>query len=97
MVTPRLRVYVAGSDLRSRRVAHGVRDAGLVAFGVKPEVQLVDVLVEPEVADADHVMVVPTAILLEPCPERRIFGDLSDARGVAAAFVPPPVTEGGRA
>lgn len=74
------------------------------------ELQVVDVLSDPESAIMDNVFATPTVIRVAPAPSRRLFGDLSSPEMVMIglqvapepAAAPPPQREasvalGGRA
>lgn len=73
-----LRLYVAGSNLLSRRAQENL-DALLAetppgAF----ELEVVDLLTEPERADEHRVLATPTLVRMAPAPVRKLIGDLSD-------------------
>lgn len=76
----RLRLYVAGSAPNSVAAlanVHAVR-----AALAEHELEIVDVLVRPEQALADAVLVTPMLVRLSPGPVCRIVGNLSDTRRV---------------
>jgi circadian clock protein KaiB len=55
------------------------------------ELEVIDVDVRPDLAEAEGVVVVPTVIRMAPPPQRRVIGDLSDdVRTVAALGFPDP-------
>lgn len=74
----RLRLYVAGVAPNSQRAIANTRAmcAGHFANHV---LEIVDLMIEPDRALADRVIVTPTLIKLSPPPEARLIGDLSDA------------------
>lgn len=80
------RVYIAGQSLRSRRVVANLVDVCRTALGEDPDIDLIDVLERPDLADADRILATPTVIRLRPGPSRRVIGDLTDRRRLAAAF-----------
>ena len=81
-----LRLYVTGAtpsaerakaclktvcdDLRRRRSESGGSPAAV-------DLQVIDVLSDPESATMDDVFATPTVIRVAPAPTRRLFGDLS--------------------
>lgn len=74
----RLRLFVAGEAPNSV-AARANLTAILAACGRSDaEVEIVDVFDQPERALADHVLVTPLLVRLEPAPERRIVGNLGD-------------------
>jgi len=48
--------------------------------------KIIDVLTEPELAEADKILATPTVIKTAPAPETRIIGDLSDSEKVLAGL-----------
>ncbi len=74
----RLRLYVAGESPNSVAALRNLR--ALLAAHPSREVELdvVDVLKDPEAGSRDGVLVTPMLIKLAPAPERRIFGSLTD-------------------
>ena len=95
LATFRCRLYVAGAAINS---AHAVANLQAICRAqllnrLKFEVELVDVLADPERALEDGVIMTPTLIKLSPLPVRRIVGSLSDtatvlhALGIRAPFV----------
>ena len=65
-------LYVCGKTARSERA--------LMRARALPNCQLevVDVLENPELAERDQVLATPTLIRREPPPLRRLVGDLAD-------------------
>ena len=82
MTKPLLRLYVAGNSAISRRAEQNlVHLQGLV----EPEaweVQVIDVLAKPEMAEQAGILATPTLSYEHPVRPRRIIGDLSDAKRV---------------
>lgn len=75
----KLRLFVVGASPRSDRAVHNLER---LCRGQDVELEVVDVLEHPDVAERERIFVTPTLIRLEPLPMRRIVGDLSDARQV---------------
>lgn len=72
------RLFVVSDTLPSNRALVHLRE---VMSGMPEDrwhLDIVDVLSDPEQADRDRVIAVPTLIRVRPLPERRITGDLSD-------------------
>lgn len=79
MPSTHVRLYVAGDSPNSASAAQALREA----LGASPklvQVDVIDVLQEPERALADGVLITPMLVRVSPKPERRILGDLSDRR-----------------
>jgi circadian clock protein KaiB len=49
-------------------------------------IEIVDVIQHPEAAVSAQIIAAPTLIKLEPGPERRLIGDLSNTSKVLAAL-----------
>lgn len=49
-------------------------------------IEVVDILADPDQADAFDVVAVPTVVRRSPQPERRVIGDLSDSGQVVAGL-----------
>ena len=85
----RLRLYVAGRGQIAERALWAAHEV-CVAMPDQCEMELVDVVSEPERAVEDNVWVAPTLIRLDPEPQRRITGDLTDTESVVNYFTAPP-------
>lgn len=77
-----LKLYITGNTRRSERAIANLRRICEVDLAGDVEVQVIDVLEQPDMADAARVMATPTLIRLLPPPIRRIVGDLSDTESV---------------
>jgi circadian clock protein KaiB len=75
----RVRLYVAGDAPNSQAALANLRSA-LAEFPKHPvDVELIDVLSDPERALRDGVLVTPMLVKFEPSPERRVLGNLRDS------------------
>jgi circadian clock protein KaiB len=84
----RLKLFVAGNSPRSRHALenlHRLVESGLSGHC---EIEIVDVLQDPEQAERERVLATPTLVREAPLPRRRIIGDLSDAAQVLRVVVP---------
>jgi len=54
------------------------------------ELVIVDVLTDPQQAEARHILATPTLVKESPPPQRRVIGDLADVEGLLAALSLPP-------
>ena len=82
MTKPLLRLYVAGNSAIARRAEQNLLHLqGLVKPGAW-EVQVIDVLAKPEMAEQAGILATPTLSYEHPLRPRRIIGDLSDAKRV---------------
>jgi circadian clock protein KaiB len=73
-----LRLYVAGDSPNSVRARENLRKAIASVPHEDVNLELVDVLRDPERALRDAVLITPTLIRIAPMPERRVIGNLHD-------------------
>lgn len=78
----RLRLFVAGSTVRSRRAIENLRRICAEQLAGKVELDVVDIHQQPELAAHHQIIAAPTLIKLLPLPVRRIIGDLSESERV---------------
>ena len=79
-----LRLYIAGAA-RSSATVQAVRNF-VADFASDAELDVIDVLVDPEVAERDRVIATPMLVQAEPEPERRVVGGFVDAANVRDAL-----------
>lgn len=93
-----LRLYVTGNTPRSERAINNLRRLCTDVLRNGCEVEVIDVLEQPELAEVDRVLATPTVIRRVPAPERRVVGDLSDPSKVMLGLdvEPPEVGYAGR-
>ena len=82
----RLRLFVAGSNARSRRTIANLRGLCAAHLAGRVELEVVDIYQQPQLAEQDQVVAAPTLVKLAPPPLRRIIGDLSDEARVMHAL-----------
>jgi circadian clock protein KaiB len=73
-----LRLYVTGSTLLSMRAIENIEQLTAEELADDYEIEVVDVLERPDLAEADRVFATPTLLRLSPPPVRKLMGDLSD-------------------
>lgn len=81
-----LTLYVGGQNKRSQRVAEQLHGILRAHFGENYLLQVIDILENPEIAEEERIMVLPTVVRNEPKPCRRIFGSLSEEERVLQAL-----------
>ena len=74
----RLRLYVAGSSANSVVAAANLRALLEEVPEIDAEVEIIDVLVDPDRARHDGVIITPMLVRVDPAPERRLLGNLRD-------------------
>ncbi|MEU6820465.1 circadian clock KaiB family protein [Streptomyces atriruber] len=60
------------------------------------ELEVIDVMQQPELAEENHILATPTVLRLSPLPRRRVIGDLSDQNRAALALGLPDPDERSR-
>lgn len=85
------RLYVAGATPRARATVANLRALCQASVGDDHEIEVVDVLDQPALAEEERILATPTVVRVAPLPRRRVVGDLSDHRAVAVALdLPQP-------
>ena len=77
-----LRLYVAGNAPNSVRAIANARKICEENFALAYELEIVDLLEEPQRALDDGIVVTPTLLKLLPLPIERAVGNLSDTQQV---------------
>lgn len=77
-----LRLYIAGRTAKSETAIANLERLCAGALKGEYELEIVDVLEDPEAAERDRVLATPTLIKRLPPPLRRVIGDLSDSEKV---------------
>ena len=73
-----LRLYIAGSSDRSIRAIQNAKEICDEHLRGTYELDVIDILKQPQLASDDQILAVPTLIKKLPLPLRRFIGDLSD-------------------
>ena len=77
-----LKLYVAGKTGRSEVALRNLKELCHEYLEGMYELEVVDLLKEPQLAKGDQIFAVPTLIRKVPKPVRKIIGDLSDLEKV---------------
>jgi circadian clock protein KaiB len=77
-----LKLYVTGKTARSERAIANLKRVCEEELSSEYELQIIDVLENPQMAEDDRILATPTLIKQLPPPLRRIIGDLSDKEKV---------------
>ena len=81
-----LRLFVAGSTMRSARAVQSLRLICDTYLKGRHELEVLDLYQCPEAAAREQIIAVPTLIRMMPMPLRRVIGDLSDHQRVLASL-----------
>lgn len=79
--TYKLRLFIAG-DTRPSRFAVDNLQRIKAALGGQCELEVIDILQQPERAEAERIIATPTLVRESPLPQRKIIGDLNDMKTV---------------
>lgn len=77
-----LKLYVTGKSSKSEAAISNLKRICEEELHGKYELQVIDVLEQPQVAEDDRILATPTLIKRLPPPLRRVIGDLSDKHKV---------------
>ena len=77
-----LRLYVAGQSPKSLRAFANLKDLCEKHLAGRYEIEIIDLVEDPALAQADDILAVPTLVRRLPAPLRKIIGDLSNTERV---------------
>ena len=82
----RLRLYVAGQTPKSSAALANINRICGAHLVEKYEIEVIDLLLNPQVARSEEIIAVPTLVRLLPTQSPRVVGDLSDVPKVLAGL-----------
>ena len=77
-----LRLYVAGQTAKSLQAFRNLKHVCEEHLQGRYEVEMIDLLLNPRLADGDQIVAVPTVVQQLPEPIKQMIGDLSDTERV---------------
>ena len=77
-----LRLYVAGGTPRSEAALKNLRALCETHLAGRYSIDVIDLLKQPQLAEGDQILAVPTLVRKLPEPMRKIIGDLSNEERV---------------
>jgi circadian clock protein KaiB len=77
-----LKLYVTGRTPRAETAIANLRRICEQELGGQYQLEIIDVLEHPELAEEDKILATPTLIKQLPPPLRKVIGDLSDKEKV---------------
>jgi len=77
-----LRLYVAGNTPKSILAIDNLKKYCEEHLAGQYSIDVVDLLVNPELAEGDQILAIPTLVRKIPLPIRKIIGDLSNKEKV---------------
>jgi len=77
-----MRLYIAGQTPKSLRALANLKRICEEHLAGKYDIEVVDLLANPQLASTDQILAIPTLIRKLPEPMRKIIGDLSNIERV---------------
>jgi circadian clock protein KaiB len=77
-----LRLYVAGNTPRSIAALNNLKKYCEEYLKGRYQIEVIDLLVQPQLAEGDQILAIPTLVRKVPVPIRKIIGDLSNVEKV---------------
>jgi circadian clock protein KaiB len=89
-----LKLYVTGQTPKSERAIANLRRICEEELGGAYQMEVIDVLERPQLAEDEKILATPTLIKALPPPLRRVIGDLSDTEKVLLGLDMQPLRKG---
>jgi circadian clock protein KaiB len=86
-----LRLYVAGNTPKSVAALANLKKYCAEHLVDKYKLEVIDLLVKPQLAAGDQILAIPTLVRKVPVPIRKIIGDLSNEEKVLVGLNIRPV------
>jgi circadian clock protein KaiB len=86
-----LRLYVAGKTAKSVAAAENLTRLCEEHLAGKYKIEIVDLLVHPQLAKGDQIVALPTLVRKLPQPIRKVIGDLSNVERTLVGLQLRPV------
>ena len=91
-----LRLYITGSTPKSTRAVHNLMQMCQEHLAGRYELEVIDIYQQPELAQIEDIIAVPTLVKKRPLPVQKVLGDLSNAQKLASGLdLPPRLADGG--
>jgi circadian clock protein KaiB len=81
-----LRLYVAGPTPKSVAAFRNIEQLCETHLAGRYRIEVIDLLKNPELAQGDQILAVPTLVRKRPTPTRKIIGTLSNTERVLGAL-----------
>jgi circadian clock protein KaiB len=89
-----LRLYVAGKTAKSEAALANLKVICENHLAGRYSIEVIDLLVNPQLAAGDQILAVPTLVRKFPTPIRKIIGDLSNKERVLVGLNLLPLATG---
>jgi circadian clock protein KaiB len=77
-----LRLYIAGNTQKSAVALRNLKKYCEEHLADQYEIEVIDLLINPQLAEGDQILAIPTLVKKVPEPVRKIIGDLSNEEKV---------------
>jgi circadian clock protein KaiB len=77
-----LRLYIAGKTAKSVTALNNLKKYCEEHLHGRYRIEVIDLLVQPQLAEGDQIFAIPTLVRKVPEPIRKIIGDLSNEEKV---------------
>ncbi|HVG40387.1 MAG TPA: circadian clock KaiB family protein [Chitinophagaceae bacterium] len=88
-----LKLYVAGNTPKSVTALNNLKKYCEEHLKDEYKIEVIDLLVHPQLAEGDQILAVPTLVRKVPVPIRKIIGDLSNEEKVLVGLNIRPVKQ----
>lgn len=88
-----LRLYIAGQTPRAQLALKNLKHYCETHLKGQYEIEVIDLLLKPQLAEGDQIFAVPTLVRKVPEPIRKIIGDLSNEEKVLVGLNIIPVAK----
>jgi len=86
-----LRLYIAGKTAKSVAALNNLKRYCEEHLQGEYKIEVIDLLVQPQLAEGDQIFAIPTLVRKVPEPIRKIIGDLSNEEKVLVGLNIRPV------
>ena len=86
-----LRLYIAGNTPKSMAALENLKKYCTMHLCDQYTLEVIDLLVHPQLAAGDQILAVPTLVRKVPVPIRKIIGDLSNEEKVLVGLNLKPI------
>lgn len=88
-----LRLYIAGNTSKSVAALNNLKKYCELHLSGKYKIEVIDLLLNPQLAAGDQILAIPTLVRKMPVPVRKIIGDLSNEEKVLVGLDLRPVKQ----
>lgn len=88
-----LRLYIAGQTPKSVMALRNISKYCKEHLADRYTIEIIDLLVNPQLAEGDQIFAIPTLVRKVPVPIRKIIGDLSNEEKVLVGLNIRPIPD----